>query len=118
MSRPRFLADEDLRYGIVSAVRRMAPAMEISTVGEEGIGSASDEDVLNFAWREHWLVLSHDVNTMKSTAHRRVTDGRGIHGLFLIPQSRPTRPVAECVFLIWSASEFEEWRDRVVYLPF
>jgi hypothetical protein len=118
MSRPRFLADEDLRDSIVSAVRRMAPAIEVTTVGEQGIGSASDEEVLDFAWRERWLVLSHDVNTMKSTAERRITDGRGIHGLFLIPQSRPTRPVAECVFLIWSASEFEEWRDRIVYLPF
>ena len=118
MSRPRFLADEDLRCSIVSAVRRMAPAGEITTVGEQGIGSASDEEVLTFAWRERWLVLSHDVNTMKSTADQRITDGRGIHGLFLIPQSRQTRPVAECVFLIWSASEFEEWRDRIVYLPF
>lgn len=118
MGRPRFLADEDLRYSIVSAVRRMAPAMEITAVAEQGIGSASDEEVLDFTWRERWLVLSHDVNTMKSTAERRITDGRGVHGLFLIPQIRPTRPVADCAFLIWSASEFEEWRDRIVYLPF
>jgi hypothetical protein len=25
---------------------------------------------------------------------------------------------AECLVLIWSASEFEEWRRRNVYLPF
>ena len=118
MSRPRFLADEDLRYSIVSAVRRMAPAMEVTTVEGLEFRSESDEEVLDFAWRQRWLVLSHDVNTMKSIAERRIADGRGSHGLFLIPQSRPTRPVAECVFLIWSASDFEEWRDRIVYLPF
>jgi hypothetical protein len=118
MSFPRFLADEDLRYSIVSAVRRTAATMDITTVREQGIGSVSDKEVLDFAWQERWLVLSHDVNTMKSTAERRIRDGRGIHGLFLVPQSRPTRPVAECVFLIWSASEFEEWQNRIVYLPF
>jgi hypothetical protein len=55
---------------------------------------------------------------MKDAAEQRIADGRGIHALFLAPQSRPTRPVAECIVLIWSESQFEEWRDRIVFLPF
>lgn len=118
MNRPRFLADEDLRANILLAVHRREALAEFTSVLEHGIGSATDEEVLDFAWRERWLLVSHDVNTMKGFAERRITEGRGIHGLFLVPQSRPTRPVAECLILIWSASEFEEWRDRIVYLPF
>ena len=96
----------------------MEPAVEIANVVEQSLSSASDEEVLEFAWRERWLLVSHDVNTMRAFAERRIVDGRGIHGLLLAPQSRGTRTVAECLILIWSASEFEEWRDRVVYLPF
>jgi predicted nuclease of predicted toxin-antitoxin system len=66
MTRPRFLADEDLRGSIVQAVRRLEPKAEIRTVVEEGLFAASDEEVLAFAWERNWLVVSHDVNTMKS----------------------------------------------------
>lgn len=118
MSQPRFLADEDLRAAIVHAVRRMNDGAEFVTVSEIGLSSASDEEVLDFAWRERWLLVSHDVNTMKGSAELRVTDGPGIHGLFLVPQNRATRAVSECLILIWSATDFEEWRDRIVYLPF
>ena len=118
MSRPRFLADEDLRGNILLAVRRLEAAVEITSVFEQGWASATDEEVLDFAWRERWLLVSHDVNTMKSFAERRIADGPGIHGLFLAPQHHSSRPVAECLILIWSASDFEDWRDRIVYVPF
>lgn len=117
MSQPRFLADEDLRGSIVRAVRRLEPDLEITTVVEQGQCSASDEDVLEYAWENQRLLISHDVNTMKAIAERRIAQGHSIHGLFLVPQSRSTRSVAESLVLIWSASEFEEWRDRIVYLP-
>lgn len=118
MSRPRFLADEDLRFSIVQAVRRWQPAVEITTVLEKRLVSASDEEVLQFAWRDRWLLVSHDVTTMRAFAAQRIVDNRGIHGLFIAPQSRTAREIAECLILIWSASEFDEWRDRIVYVPF
>ena len=117
MSRPRFLADEDLRGSIIRALRRIAPTLEIVTVVKQGLGSAIDEEVLDFAWQNEWLVVSHDVNTMKAFAEKRIADGRGLHGLFLVQQRRAIRPVAESLVLIWEASEFEEWSDRIVYSP-
>lgn len=117
MSRPRFLADEDLRRGIVHAVRRLEPSVSFNTVVDEGLSGTNDEGVLDFAQVDRWLIVSHDVNTMKAVAERRVADGRSVHGLFLVPQSRPTRPVAESLVLIWLESEFEEWKDKIVYLP-
>ena len=118
MSKPRFLADEDLRGSIVRAVGRMEPELEVTTVVKKGLSSVSDEDVLEFAWSQRRLLVSHDVNTMKAHAEQRIADGQGLHGLFLVPQTRSTRLVAECLVLIWAASEFEEWRERIVYLPF
>jgi len=117
VSRPRFLADEDFRRNIVHAVRRLEPKVVISTVVEEGLSSVSDEEVVQFAADHGWLLVSHDVNTMKSTAEHRIAKGDVVPGLFLVPQSRPTLTVAESLVLIWSASEHEEWRNRVVYLP-
>jgi len=95
MSQPRFLADEDLRGSIVQAVRRLEPALEMTTVVAQGQSSISDEDVLTYAWGNQWLLVSHDVNTMKAFAEHRIAEGHHIHGLFLAPQSRSTRAVAE-----------------------
>src|SRR5262245_50992652 len=118
MSRPRFLADEDLRFDIVRAIRRLEPLVEISTVPELGRSGSTDAEVLEYALANGWLVISHDVNTLKPEAERRIADGRGVAGVFLTAQRAPTRPTAETVVLIWSASEAEEWRDRVVFIPF
>jgi hypothetical protein len=118
MSRPRFLADEDLRGSIVRAVRRKLSTIQLVTVVEQDWISATDEEILDLAWQHQWLVVSHDVNTMKAIAEKRIADGRGIHGLFLAPQSRSIRLIAESLVLISEASEFEEWCDRIIYLPF
>lgn len=117
MSAPRFLADEDLRFEIVLASRRLEPMLEFGTVVDLGLSTSSDADVLEYAYANSWIVVSHDVNTMKAAAEKRIEKGVGITGLFLVPQSRPTRPVAESLVIISSASEAEEWRDRIVYLP-
>jgi hypothetical protein len=117
MSRPRFLADEDLRGSIVRAVRRKLPTIQLVTVVEQDWISATDEEILDLAWQHQWLVVSHDVNTMKAIAEKRIADGREIHGLFLAPQGRSVSMIAESLVLISEASEFEEWRDRIVYLP-
>jgi hypothetical protein len=58
MSRPRFLADEDLRFGIVRAVRRKAPGIEFTTIVEQGISSVDDDVVLEVAWQQRWLLVS------------------------------------------------------------
>jgi hypothetical protein len=118
VSRPRFLADEDLRFEIVLAVRRMEPAHEIATIVELHQSGLPDPDVLAYAQNNGLLHISHDVYTMQSEAMQRIADGRGIGGLFLTAQRNPSRPVAETIVTIWGATEAEEWRDRIVYIPF
>src|SRR6266540_3399389 len=116
MSRPRFLADEDLRFEIVLATRRLESTIEFQTVVDMGLARASDTEVLEYALTEGWLIVSHDVNIMKAAAEDRLRDGLRVMGLFLVHQSRSTRRVAENLVLIWAASEAEEWRDKIVYL--
>jgi len=57
MSRPRFLADEDLRFEIVLAVRRMEPSLDIATVYELGRAGSTDAEVLEFAHANGFLLI-------------------------------------------------------------
>jgi hypothetical protein len=117
MSRPRFLADHDLNEHIVAGVLRREPAIEFIPVRELGMSGHADEAILEYAEREKFLVVSHDVNTMPAAAYARLAGGRSFPGLFMVQQSSPIGPVIEDLVLIWSSSELEEWKDQVVFLP-
>ena len=65
MSRPRFLADNDLNDAIVVGTRRREPAAEFARLRDLGVAAWSDSEVLDFAAGEKWIVVSHDVNTMR-----------------------------------------------------
>jgi hypothetical protein len=41
-----------------------------------------------------------------------------VAGVLFASQTTPTRPVAESIILAWSASEADEWRDVIAFLPF
>jgi hypothetical protein len=115
---PRFLADEDLRFEIVLAARRLEPTIHFPTVVELGRAGASDEDQLEFARRAGRILVSHDVNTLRKLAEDRIADGRGVGGVLLTAQRNPTREVAETIVLIFAASDATEWVNRVVFVPF
>jgi hypothetical protein len=44
--------------------------------------------------------------------------GKSIPGLFIVPQQSAIGAIIESLLLVWSASQAEEWRNRVEYLPF
>jgi hypothetical protein len=117
LSTPRFLADEDLRRSIILSARRVGPALEFVRVVDLGLSGTLDPVVLGFAQANGYLVVSHDVNTMIAAAEARLAAGAGMRGLFLAPQSRPSRVIAESIVLIGSASQAEEWQDKIVFLP-
>ena len=77
----------------------------------------SDDAVLAYAAAERWIVLSHDVNTMSSAAYARIASGQPMAGLVLVHQQGRLVPTLADLHMIWSASEAEEWADRVEFLP-
>ena len=118
MAKPRFLADEDLRFEIVLAARRLEPTIDFPTVDELGRDGLSDAEQLEFAHQEGRILISHDVNTLRALAEARIADGRGISGVLLTSQRSRTRAVASTIELIWGASDAAEWVDRVMFIPF
>jgi Domain of unknown function (DUF5615) len=117
MSRPRFLADQDFNEHIVVGVIRREPAIEFVRLRDVALARHPDTEVLAYAAAEGLLVVSHDVNSMIDEAYARLTTEEPLSGLLMVQQRGAIAPVIESLVLIWSASEAEEWRGRVVYLP-
>jgi predicted nuclease of predicted toxin-antitoxin system len=118
MSRPRFLADNDPNDAIVMGVLRREPAVELARLRDLGLATEADPEILGHAAREKWIVVSHDVNTMREAACTRLLAGLPMNGLLLAHQRTPVSTIIESRLLIGAASEAEEWVDQVEFLPF
>jgi predicted nuclease of predicted toxin-antitoxin system len=96
MSRPRFLADNDLNHAIDVGTRRREPAAEFVALRDLGLATRSDPEVLDFAARENWIVVSHEVNTMREAVSNRLVAGLPMSGLLLAHQRTPVEvmPIA------------------------
>jgi hypothetical protein len=64
-----------------------------------------------------WIVVSHDVNTLREVAYTRLAAGLPMAGLLLAHQRTPVADIIESLLLIWAASEAEEWAGHVEFLP-
>lgn len=117
MSRPRFLADNDLMDQIVLGVLRREPSVVITRLREVGLAKAPDTSVLEFAAREGFIVVSHDVNTMRSAAVTRLNDGQEMAGLLLVHQRSPQAQTIDDLILIGIASDAAEWVGEIRFLP-
>ena len=118
MSRPRFLADNDLTDQIVLGVQRREPSVEFTRIRDVGLAKAADSDVLEYAAREEFLVVSHDVNTMRAAAVARIEAGQDMSGLLLVHQRSPIAETIEELIVIWIASDAEEWNGEIRFLPY
>lgn len=117
MSRPRFLADNDLNDAIVLGTNRREAAIEFVRIRDFGMQAAKDDEVLRFAAANRFIVVSHDVNSLTAEAHAALGANKLLSGLFLVHQRDPTSSIIDSLVLIWSASEAEEWIGQIVFLP-
>lgn len=113
----RFLADEDLDDVIVVGLRSTEPAIDILDVKTSGLRGTKDPALLELAAREDRILITHDRNTMTRYFHRRMAAGEPCPGVFIVPQRAAAGEIIETLLVVWAASQAEEWRDRIVYLP-
>ncbi len=117
MSRPRFLADHDIRSAIIKGVERAEPTIEFVRARDVRMDRRADAEVLAFAAERGFIVVTHDVNTMISAARYRLREGLPLPGLLVILQGRPIRLVIESLVLIAVVSDAEDWKDQIHHLP-
>ncbi len=115
----RFLADEDVRAGIIQELRSREPTIDILDVKTAGFRGTKDPELLELAAQQGRILISHDRETMTRYFRERLDSGKLTAGLFVVPQSSAAiREIIDSLLMVWTASEAEEWRDQIVYLPF
>jgi len=112
----RLGADEDFSGKIIRGVLRRNAEIDLIRFPEVGL-KIPDEVVLEWAESEGRILLSHDVNTMKDSANKRVLFGFSHPGVLIVPQWAAILEIIEDIKLIAECSLDDEWRNQVKHLP-
>ena len=80
----RFQADNDLKFGIVKAVRRSEPAIDFASAQEAGLQGVSDPDLLDRAANEGRVLVSHDRRTMLDYFRAHLAAGKTSPGILVV----------------------------------
>ena len=112
----RFQADADLDEDIVTGLRRREPSLDFQTGSDGGLESLHDREVLARAASQGRVLVSHDRRTMPRHFAEFIVEETS-PGLLIVSQRTPTSIVIDELLLIWTASEAEEWVNRIAVLP-
>ena len=114
--RVRFQADADLNQVILLATIRRVPAIDFQTAMTAGLPGIADPNVLARAATDGRVLVTHDRKTMPRHFSEFIARETS-PGLLVIPQSLSIAAAVEELILIWSATEAEEWVNRISILP-
>ncbi len=112
----RFQADADLNYAIVSATLRREPTIDFRSATSAGLACRDDTKVLAIAAQEGRVLVSHDSRTMPSHFAEFIARNTS-PGVVIASQRLGIAVVVEELLLIWSASDADEWVNRITQLP-
>ena len=91
--------------------------MDFLSAKEANLAGLPDPKVLELAAEENRILVSHDSQTMP----RHFGDFLQAHGfspgVIVVPQSLPIGEAIEELVLIWSATDAEEWENRILRIP-
>ena len=114
----RYLVDEDIRAPIVQSLRLREPAIDILDVKTTDMRGTKDPKLLELAAQQGRILISHDRGTMTRDFYNFLESGTTSPGLFIVPQKPEiVGRIIESLLFVWAASQPEEWRDRITYLP-
>jgi len=113
----RLAADENFNADIVRGLLRRLPALDIVHVQDVGLSGADDPAVLEWAAREHRVLLTHDISTLVSFAFERVAAGLAMPGVFAARSNGPIGSTIDDPVLLAECSEDAECEGRVLFLP-
>jgi len=114
----RFLVDENFNNHILRGIQRRMPEVELLRVQDTELASQPDTMILEWAAHHGYIVLTHDVNTMRGYFYARVEANLPVPGLFLAHGDSLVGQVIDTLELILRASEQSEWQGTITYLPF
>lgn len=122
MSVISFLLDEHMPASVSNALLALVPGIQVRLVGVDPDvppKQTPDPELLRFAESEGYSIVTFDKDTMPSHLTDHLASGRHTRGVFLFLNGNDLNAgiIAGELVIVWTASDPDEWADRLVFLP-
>jgi hypothetical protein len=107
--KPRFQADADLNEDIVTGVLRREPGVDFRTATEANLRNLTDAEVLQVAFGENRILVTHDRKTMPHAFGEFIQNGQS-PGLLVVSQRADVLFVIEWLLLVWGLLRLKNGR--------
>lgn len=117
--RPRFLLDENMERAIQRQLHRLSPEIDVKLVGDVEVPprGTSDPDILKWIEYNGYILVTKNRRTMPKHFTEHLVMGRHVPEVLCIRKYVTMAALIDVLYLIWYASDTEEYRDRLVFIP-
>lgn len=119
MTSPRFLLDEHVPHAVRDQLLRLDSSMDILVIGGPLAPTKGtlDEEILSWIEATGYILVSSNRRTIPAHARNHFEEERHIPGIILLRRGIGLGEIIEQLHLLWAASDADEFRDRILYLP-
>ncbi len=114
--RPRFQADADFNQKVILGLRRRNTGIDFQDARAGAVIGVPDMKVPSIAAELGRILVSHDRRTMPAHFAQFLTT-RPSPGLIIVDQDLDIGRSIEELLLIWTATDIDEWQDKIGYVP-
>ena len=92
--------------------------MDFLSARDANLEGLPDPRVLALAAEQDRILVSHDFQTMPRHFGEFLEARSASPGVFLVKQYSPVGDVIDELVLVWAASDADEWKNRILEIPF
>ena len=118
--KPRFLLDEHINLSVKRGLLRLEPHIEVIRVGDQDAPAlgAPDAEILEWIVLNSYILVSENRRTIPTHLQAHLAKGLAFPGILWIRPHIRLGQLVEELYLIWTASEAEEYVGVSAYIPF
>ena len=115
----RFLIDENISPRYRTQLLYHEPSLTVLAVGDEGAPpkSTPDPEILEWCEQHQFNLVTNNRESMPQHLSDHLSAGNHVPGIFTINLEVPMGKIIEELLLIASASDTDEYIDRITYIP-
>ncbi|MEM7130692.1 MAG: DUF5615 family PIN-like protein [Chloroflexota bacterium] len=115
----RYLLDENLPPRIKLGVQRIEQQIDVLRVGDPDVPplQTKDPEILHYLELSQRILVTRDRASMPGHLQDFWAEGDQLWGILLVRPHTSTGRLIQELHFIWEASEAEEWRDKVDWIP-
>ncbi|MEA3349609.1 MAG: DUF5615 family PIN-like protein [Chloroflexota bacterium] len=119
MPSPRFLLDEHIPHSVRDQLLRLDDRLDILVIGHPLAPKKGtlDDEILTWIEETGYILVTSNRRTIPIHVRDHFEVGGHIPGIILLRRGASLGEIIEQLYLLWAASDAEEYLDRILYIP-